>query len=68
MVHYWTVHRLRTFSMEYKIAKNTVQRMVLNLVGNTVTRDAIESDTPYDVTDSRPRKTTRAFLAIFQII
>ena len=51
-----------------KIAKNTAQRMVLSLVGNTMTRDAIESDTPYDVTGSRPRKTTRAFLAIFQII
>ena len=51
-----------------KITKNTAQRMVLSLVGNTMTRDAIESDTPYDVTGSRPRKTTRAFLAIFQII
>ena len=51
-----------------KIAKNTAQRMVLSLVGNTMTRDAIESYTAYDITGVRPRKTTRAFLAIFHII
>ena len=37
-----------------------------NFVGNTLTQsEAIETYTPYDVTSSRPRKTTIAFFANF---
>ena len=40
--------------------------MSINFVGNTLTQsEAIESYTPYDVTSSRPRKTTIAFFANF---
>ena len=40
--------------------------MSANLVGNTLTQsEAIETYTPYDVTSSRPRKTTIAFFANF---
>ena len=36
--------------------------MSANFVGNTLTQsEAIETYTPYDVTSSRPRKTTIAF-------
>ena len=38
--------------------------MSTNFVGNTLTQSqAIETYTPYDVTSSRPRKTTIAFFA-----
>ena len=41
--------------------------MSINFVGNTLTQsEAIESSTPYDVTSSRPRKTTIAFFANFE--
>ena len=41
--------------------------MSTNFVGNTLTQsEAIETYTPYDVTSSRPRKTTTAFFANFR--
>ena len=40
--------------------------MSANFVGNTLTQsEAIETYRPYDVTSSRPRKTTIAFFANF---
>ena len=40
--------------------------MSADFVGNTLTQsEAIETYTPYDVTSSRPRKTTIAFFANF---
>ena len=40
--------------------------MSANFVGNTVIQsEAIETYTPYDVTSSRPRKTTIGFFANF---
>ena len=40
--------------------------MSANFVGNTLTQsEAIETYTPYDVTSSRPRKTTITFFANF---
>ena len=40
--------------------------MSANFAGNTLTQsEAIETYTPYDVTSSRPRKTTIAFFANF---
>ena len=40
--------------------------MSANFVGNTLTQsEAIETYTPYDVTSSRPRKTTIALFANF---
>ena len=40
--------------------------MSANFVGNTLTQsEAIETYTPYDVTSSRPRKTTIPFLSYF---
>ena len=40
--------------------------MSTNFVGNTLTHsEAMETYTPYDVTSSRPRKTTIAFFANF---
>ena len=40
--------------------------MSTNFVGNTLTQsEAIETCTPYDITSSRPWKTTIAFLANF---
>ena len=43
--------------------------MSANFVGNTLTQsEAIETYTPYDVTSSRPRKTTTVFFANFGAI
>ena len=64
MMCHWIIHHLRTFSTEQNRRKDGSVRA--NFVGNTLTQsEAIETYTPYDVTSSRPRKTTIAFFGNF---
>ena len=62
---HWIVNDLRTFSTEKKGSQKD-GAVSNNFVGNTLTQsEAIETYTPYDITSSRPWKTTIAFFANF---
>ena len=53
-------------SLDDSSFENIFHSMSANFVGNTATQsEAIETYTPYDVTSSKPRKTTKAFFANF---
>ena len=63
-MYHWIIHNFWTFSTEQNRQKDP--SVSANFVGNTLTQsEAIETYTPYNVTSSRPRKTTIAFFASF---